>query len=81
MAQDQLNKRIIERKVYEELVNIIVETVFKEFGNDLDARLRVYTLVAENFDGLARSLRGPGSGDPSLIDTIEYGDDDNGDVV
>lgn len=53
---ETLQQRINERKVYEELVSIIVDRVYKEFPQDEPARLRIYTSVAENFAGMVRIL-------------------------
>lgn len=73
---DQLQQRVNEKKIYEELVNIIVDYVNKEFGSDEKARLRIYALIANNFDGMVRALTPPTPQTPSLLDTIEHGDED-----
>lgn len=73
--EEPLQQRVNERKIYEEIVNMIVDAVYKEFGNNLDARLRIYKLVADNFDGLARSFQGPKPMDPTLIEIIENGEE------
>ena len=69
---DPLQQRVNEKKIYEEVVNIIVDYVYKEFSDDEKARLRVYARIAENFDGMVRSLTPPSI--PSTITSIEYGD-------
>ena len=56
---DPLSQRVVERKVYEEVVNIIVDLVYKEFGEDQAARLRVYTLIADNFRGMVKVMKPP----------------------
>lgn len=55
---DSLQQRANERKIYEELVNIIVNYVYKEFEDEA-ARLRIYLKIADNFEGMARSLSKP----------------------
>lgn len=70
---DPLDQRRNERKVYEEIVNIIVDLVANEFGNDEQARLRVYTLIADNFRGMVKVLR-PVTSKKSSLMNIEYGE-------
>lgn len=70
---DPLDQRRNERKVYEEIVNIIVDMASKEFGNDEQARLRVYTLIADNFKGMVKVLRPVTTKQPALMN-IEYGE-------
>jgi hypothetical protein len=70
---DILNQRAIERKVYEEVVNIIVDYVSNEFSSDEQARLRIYALIADNFKGMVKVLKPPPSHKPLLI---EYGETD-----
>jgi len=73
---DQLQQRVNEKKIYEEIVNIIVDYICKEFGEDEKARLRIYARIAENFDGMVRSLTPPAA--PStLLTGIEHGDSNN----
>ncbi len=67
---DPIQQRINERKIYEEIVTIIVDYVYQEFGNDEAARLRVYEKVAENFDGMVKALRPPASREETLIGII-----------
>lgn len=67
---DPLQQRVNEKKIYEEIVNIIVDYVCKEFGDDEKARLRVYSRIAENFDGMVRSLT-PSTTSPTLLSIIE----------
>ena len=71
---EPLQQRVIERKVYEEVVNIIVDYVNKEFHNDEQARLRIYNLIADNFHGMVRALAPPKPKKQTLIKTLEYGD-------
>lgn len=71
MAEEPFQQRMTERKVYEEIVNVIVNMAASEFGSDEAARLRIYDLVAENFAGMARVLRKPGSA--TMIEVIENG--------
>jgi hypothetical protein len=70
---DPLQQRVNEKKIYEEIVNIIVDYVYKEFSDDEKARLRVYAKIAENFDGMVRSLSPPSS-PPTLLNIIEKED-------
>lgn len=70
---ESLQQRVNERKIYEELVSVIVDTVYKEFGDNMEARIRVYKLISENFDGLARSLQVPSPTEPTLTEIIENG--------
>lgn len=70
---DPLQKRMNEKKIYEEIVNMIVDYVNKEFSDDEPARLRIYSLIADNFDGMVRSLTSPSLGESSIIN-IEDGD-------
>lgn len=69
---EPLQQRAAERQLYEEIVNIIVDLVYKEFPKDGEARLRVYDLIADNFNGMVRALRVPDR--PMLLETIENGD-------
>ena len=69
---EPLEQRVIERKIYEEVVNLIVDSVYKEFPHDVEARLRIYDLIADNFSGMVRSLRVPDR--PMLLEEIENGD-------
>lgn len=73
---DPLQQRVNEKKIYEEVVNIIVDYVYKEFGDDEKARLRVYSKIAENFDGMVRSLTPP-SAPSTLLNIIEKEDTNN----
>lgn len=73
---DPLQQRVNEKKVYEELVNIIVDYVYNEFGNDEPARLRIYEKIADNFSGMVRAFTAPSTKEPSLIDIINHGDED-----
>lgn len=70
MTSDPLNQRVIERKVYEEVVEIIVDMVYKEFGNDEAARLRIYTLISDNFRGMVKCLKPQTN--TSNITNLEY---------
>lgn len=56
---DALQQRVEEKKIYEELVNTIVNTASLHYPEDGEARLRIYEKVAENFAGMVRSLRKP----------------------
>lgn len=67
-TDDAMQQMIRERKIYEEVVNVIVDMVYTEFGTNQVSRIRVYTLISENFDGLARSLQK--TGQPTLIEII-----------
>lgn len=58
---DALQQRSDEKKIYEELVNVIVDTAALHYPEDEAARLRIYEKVAENFAGMVRSLRKPES--------------------
>ena len=71
---DPLQQRANEKKVYEEVVNIIVDFVSNEFGNDEQARLRIYSRIVESFEGMVRVLSRPNPDELSLIDSIEYAD-------
>lgn len=71
---DSLSQRANERKIYEEVVNTIVDMVSKEFSNDEQARLRIYSLIADNFKGMVRVLKTPTTRKISHVHTIEYGD-------
>lgn len=71
---DPLQKRMIEKKVYEEIVNIVVDYVCKEFSHDEPARLRIYARIADNFDGVVRSLSTPLLTESSIINSIESED-------
>lgn len=62
MAQDSLQQRVNERKIYESLVDTIVDTVYKEYDKDQEARLRIYEMIAENFQGMVNALRYPSKG-------------------
>lgn len=70
---EPLQQRVNERKIYEEVVNIIVDFVYKEFNNDEKARLRIYTLIADNFEGMVRALTPPSPQAPSMMEIIENG--------
>lgn len=72
---DPLDQRRNERKIYEEIVNIIVDYVYKEFNEDVQARLRIYTLIAENFKGMVEALKPPTNRKLPLIN-LEYGEPD-----
>lgn len=74
---DALQQRVNEKKIYEELVNIIVDYVNKEYSSNEPARLRIYKLVADNFDGMVRALTAPLPKTPSLLNNIENGDTEN----
>jgi hypothetical protein len=54
---EPLQQRASERTVYETVVNMIVDAVNKEFPVEEESRLRIYKLVADNFDGMVRALR------------------------
>jgi hypothetical protein len=54
---DPLSQRATERKIYEEVVNLIVDYVSSEFADDQAARLRVYMLIADNFKGMVKSFK------------------------
>lgn len=56
---DPLTNRANERKIYEEVVNLIIDYVSKEFNNDGQARLRIYSLIAQNFEGMVQSFTAP----------------------
>lgn len=66
---DPLEQRTSEKETYEVVVNVIVDLVNKEFPNDGEARLRIYELIAGNFDGLVRALRAPEH--PMILEEIE----------
>lgn len=68
---EPLEQRVIERKIYEEIVEMVVDFVYKEFPQDGEARLRIYDLIANNFSGMVRSLRIPDH--PMLLEEIEHG--------
>lgn len=74
---DPLQQRVNEKKIYEEIVNIIVDYVHKEFGDDEKARLRIYAKIADNFDGMVRAFTIPPTA-PALmnINHPEHGDED-----
>lgn len=72
---DPLQQRVNEKKIYEEVVNIIVDYVAHEFGDDEEARLRVYAKIAENFEGMVRALKPPESSNPPRTGIIEYGEE------
>lgn len=69
---EPLQQRVNERKVYEEVVDLIVDFVSKEFTHDESARLRVYALIADNFDGMVRALTATKK--QLAINSIEYED-------
>lgn len=71
---DPLQQRVNEKKIYEEIVNIIVDYVNKEFGDDEKARLRIYAKIADNFDGMVRALSAPTPEAPTLMNNIEHGE-------
>lgn len=73
---EPLQQRVNERKIYEEVVNLIVNYVNHEFTDDEPARLRVYSLIAENFEGMARVLRSPSTDKQGLMGIIENGETD-----
>lgn len=66
---EPLQQRVNERKIYEEIVNLIVDHVNHEFSDNEAARLRIYRLIAENFDGMVRALSRPS--DPIVMSIIE----------
>lgn len=68
---EPLQQRVNERKMYETVVNLIVDTVNEEFPKDGEARLRIYDLIAENFSGMVKVLRIPEH--PMLLEEIEHG--------
>lgn len=68
---EPLLQRVTERHIYEAVVELIVDSVSKEFPRDVEARLRIYELIAENFSGMVRSLRIPNH--PLLLEEIENG--------
>lgn len=70
---DPLQGRMNEKKIYEEIVNIIVDYIYNEFRDDESARLRIYSLIADNFDGMVRALTAPSLKESSIIN-IEDGD-------
>lgn len=72
---DPLEQRVNEKKIYEEVVNIIVNYVAHEFGDDEEARLRVYAKIAENFDGMVRALKPPEASKVLKTGIIEYGEE------
>ncbi len=72
---DPLQQRVNENKIYEEIVNIIVDFVHNEFGTDEAARLRVYARIAENFDGMVKAFRLPEHKDNSLLEFGEEPDE------
>lgn len=74
VVSDPLNERRNERKVYEEIVNVIVDMVYKEFSDEA-ARLRIYTLISDNFRGMVAALKPPVTRTP-LPHTIEFGEVD-----
>ncbi len=71
---DPLQQRVNEKKVYEELVTIIVDYVSSQFSNDEKARLRIYTKIAENFEGMVSALSTP---EPKtlFIAGLEFGEE------
>lgn len=68
---EPFQQRMTERKVYEEIVNVIVNMAVAEFSQDEAARLRIYELVADNFAGMARVLKKPESA--TMLSEIEHG--------
>lgn len=68
---EPLQQRATERQTYEAVVNLIVDAVNKEFPVDVEARLRIYDLVADNFRGMVKALRVPER--PMLLEEIENG--------
>jgi hypothetical protein len=68
---DPLEQRAGERKIYEEVVEIIVDLVCKEFPKEEAARLRIYTLIADNFHGMVKVLSETGS--TMVLEEIENG--------
>lgn len=54
---DPLQQRANERKIFEAIVEVVVDMVYSEFGKELPARLRIYDLIAENFQAMAASFR------------------------
>lgn len=68
---EPLQQRMTERQIYETVVNLIVDTVNLEFPKDVEARLRVYDLVAENFRGMVKVLRVPEQ--HLMLEEIEHG--------
>lgn len=45
-----------ESMFYNEVVNVIVDMVNKEYPANGDARMRCYARIADSFDGLVRSM-------------------------
>lgn len=70
---EPLQQRVNERKIYEEIVNLIVDYVNHEFSDNEAARLRIYNLIAENFDGMVRVLRYPT--ESTAMNIIESGEE------
>lgn len=68
---EPLQQRATERQIYEAVVELIVDSVYKEFPHDGEARLRIYDLISDNFRGMVRSLRIPET--KGLLKEIEYG--------
>ena len=68
---EPLQQRVNERKIYEEVVNMVVNYVHKEFNDNEQARLRIYAMIAENFDGMVRAFSPPPTRKTSVT-AIEY---------
>lgn len=71
MAEEPFQQRMNERKIYEAIVDMIVDAVNAEYKGDVEARLRIYNLVADNFHGMVRALKPPVSA--TMLEEIENG--------
>ena len=58
---ETFTQKASERLVYEEIVNVVVNMASESYKDDGEARLRIYSMVAENFAGMVKSLRKPKS--------------------
>lgn len=63
---DPIQQRVDERKIFEGIIEMIVDVAAKEFGTDGEARLRIYEGVANSLFGMVASLR-PTTSLPNII--------------
>lgn len=73
---NELERRVQERRVYEQVVELIINYVSKEFHEEAP-RLRIYSMVASNFEGMVRALTHPPSS-TSAIESIISGENKDG---
>jgi len=69
MSQEPFQQRVAMSKFIDDLFELIVDEVYKEYPDHGDLRLNIYEKVGENLIGMVMALRGH---NPPLLDRIEY---------